>query len=366
MRTNLKEGLDIVGRASGENLNLPILKCVQIEAQADKIKLITTNLELAISYYLSGKIIEKGKINIPLSTFLNLINNLQSERLNLEKKGSQFEVKTDNYEALTQVFPAEDFPIIPKIKNEEDFLELEAGIFKEALTQVLAATQFSDLRTELNNIIFNFSLNNLKIVGTDSFRLAEKTIGSNQFKSNHSQNFNFLIPLRAAQELARILKDQDKLSIYHDQNQVLFKTGNWEFISRLTDGNFPDYSGILPKKFDAEITVEKEGLINALKLAGIFSGQTNEIRFKSAEGGKAIEIFSANREVGENRYFLPAKIQKNFGEVGFNWRYLLEGLKVLGGEEIFLGVNEQDNKPSLIKSLNEASYFYILMPILKA
>ena len=365
IKGNLKEALGAVERASGENLNLPVLKYARFEATEGKIELTATNLEIAITCFLAGKVIEKGKVNVPIGTFLNLINNLQSERLNLEKKGGQLEIKTDNYEAAIQTLPAEDFPIIPKIKNAEDFLELEAGVFKEALTQVIVATQFSELRAELNSILFEFSLENLKLAGTDSFRLAEKIIASSQFKTKYSQGFRFLVPLKTCHELIRVLRDDDVVKIYYDQNQVLFKTERLELISRLVDANFPDYGAIIPSKFDAEVVVSREELINALKLAGVFSSQTSEVKIKQASSGHALEIYSASQDLGENKYLLPAKIKGGFGEVGFNWRYLAEGLKVLRTDEIFMGVNDADNKPSLIKSQSEASYFYILMPILK-
>ncbi len=366
IKSNLKEALSVVERASGENLKLLALKYSNMETQEEnKIKVTATNLEIAITFILSGNVIEKGRVNIPTGTVLGMINNLQSERLNLETKGGQLEIKTDNYEASTQTIPSDDFPIIPKIKNEEDYIELEGLVFRDGIIQVLAATQFSELRTELNTILFDFNLETLKLVGTDSFRLAEKTINSNHFKTNQTQNFRFLLPLKTAQELSRILKDDEVLRIYHDQNQVLFKTEHWEMISRLTEGNFPEYSNIIPKSFDSEVILEREELINALKLTGVFSSQTSEVKVKAVEGGKAIEIYSASQDLGENRYVLPAKLKNNFKEVGFNWRYLADGLRALKTSEVFLGVNEQDNKPSVIKSPNEASFFYILMPILK-
>lgn len=366
IRSNLKEALSVVQRASGENLKLPVLRYSNMEAQeGGKIKLTATNLEMAITFTVSGKVVEKGRVNIPTGTVLGMINNLQSERLNLETKGGQLEIKTDNYEASTQTTPSDDFPIIPKVKNEEDFIEFEGLVLRDGIAQVLAATQFSELRAELNTILFDFSLDTLRVVGTDSFRLAEKTFGASQFKTNQTQNFRFLLPLKTAQELSGILKDEETVRIYHDQNQVLFKTERWEMISRLTDGNFPEYSSIIPKKFDSEVILEREELINALKLTGVFSSQTSEVKVRVAEGGKAVEMHSSSQGLGENKYILPAKIKNNFKEVGFNWRYLADGLRALNTPEVFLGINEQDNKPSIIKSPNEASFFYILMPILK-
>jgi len=366
VKNNLKEGLDVIQRAAGENLNLPILKYALLEVTDKDMRLTATNLEIAISCVVASKAIDKGRTSVSIAIFSGLINNLESERINLEKKGNQLVVKTDNYEATTQTLPIDDFPIIPKIKNEREFLEIEGGVFRDAMGQVLVATQFSELRPELNSVLFDFTLDTLKLVATDSFRLAEKSIPPNQFKTNHGQNFRFLIPLKTAQELLRVLKEEELLKIHHDQNQVLFKTERLEFISRLVDGNFPDYDAIIPKSFDSEIILEKEKLINALKLSSVFSGRSGEVKIKSPNGEKFLEIYSASQEAGENKYLLPAKPSKSFGEVTFNWRYLAEGLKALKTDQVFLGINEEDKKPALLKSPNEASFFYVVMPILKA
>ena len=365
IKNNLKEGLDAIQRASGESLNLPILKYALLEVMDQNIKLTATNLEIAISCLVLSKAIDRGRVCIPISTFLGLINNLGSERINLERKGNQLALKTDNYEAIIQTLSVDDFPIIPKIKNEREFFEIKSEVFKEALLQTLSASQFSELRPELNSVLFDFSLDTLKLVTTDSFRLAEKTITPNQFKTNHGQNFKLLIPLKTAQELLRILKDDEVLRIYHDQNQVLFKTERLEFISRLVDGNFPDYTAIIPKGFDSEVILEREKIMSALKLVGVFSGRSGEVKLKAPNGEKVLEIYSSSQETGENKYLLPAKATKKLEEVTFNWRYLADGLKALQTDQVFLGLNEEDKKPTIIKSPNEASFFYIVMPILK-
>ena len=367
VRDNLKEGLGIISGASGENLNLPILKYALFDISDNRIKLTATNLEIAASFLVSGKIIEKGSATIPLGIFQNLINNIQSERLNIEKNKNGVEIKTDNYQALIQGLPPGDFPIIPKIsdENKNEFIEIDSGIFKEALRQVVVGTQFSDLRPELNSVFFDFSIESIKLVATDSFRLAEKTIPGSQFKANHKNTFKLLVPLKTSQELLRILKEGEVLRIYHDPNQILFKTENLEFISRLVDGNFPDYTAVIPRKLDSEIVVSREELISALKLTGIFGSRFGEIKIRVPEAKKTIEIWSADEMVGENHYFLTAKVRGKTKEASFNWRHLLDGLKAIKGEEVFLGLNSEDNKPALLKTPSDVFYLYILMPILK-
>lgn len=209
IKTNLKDGLAVTERGAGDNLNLPILKNVLFEVENNKIRLTTTNLEIAISCNISGKIIENGKFTVPISVIYNLINNIQSERLNIEKRGNKLEIKTDNYNASVHGLAADDFPITPKIKNNEEYIEIKTEIFREALNQVLVASQFSDLRPELNSVLFEFSVNNIKLAATDSFRLAEKTINSSEFTANSKENFRVLIPLKTTQELIRILNNNE-------------------------------------------------------------------------------------------------------------------------------------------------------------
>lgn len=365
IKNNLKEGLSAVGRIAGENLQLPILKNILLEAMDNKIVLTATNLEIAIKYVVSGKIIENGSLAVPMSLFSNLISNISNERLNIENKKNILEIQTDNYKATINSSLADEFPLIPKIKNQNNYLEIEAHILKNALSQVVVASQFSELRPELNSVFVEYSIDSLKFVATDSFRLAEKIIGENQISSTSEESFSFLLPIQSANELLRILGGEEKVKIYHDESQVLFKTEQWELFSRLMEGSFPDYKAVVPKKYNAEIMIPKDEFINSLKLAGIFSAKSSEIKIKILENKKAIEISSADQSLGENNYLLPAKLSGSSKEASFNWKYLSDGLKALEAEEVMFCMNE-DNKPAVIKSLKDNSYFYLVMPILKA
>ena len=128
-------------------------------------------------------------------------------------------------------------------------MEIKGIFLKESIQQTTVASQLSDLRPELNSVLFDFSLEVLKFVSTDGFRLAEKTIAANLFTSKFSDPFRILVPLRTTQELLRIINNDDTVKIYHDANQVLFKTEHIELISRLSEGSFPDYATIIPSSF---------------------------------------------------------------------------------------------------------------------
>lgn len=365
LRSNIKEAISIVEKISNENLNLPILKNVFIETNNSGVYFVTTNLEIAITCNVSGKVIEDGKITVPIGLLSNLIANIQSDRLNFEKKGNNLEIKTDSYSAVLQGLPSDDFPITPKIKDTKNHLEIKGVLLKEAIQQVVAASQFSDLRPELNSILFDFSIENLKCAATDGFRLAEKMIPITLFSAKEVDPFRILVPLKTSQEILRIVKDEDLVRMFHDENQVLFKTESSELISRVIEGAFPDYSQLVSNVFATEIVVNKEEFLNAIKLAGIFGQKNSEVRIKINDNKKIIEINSADQSLGENNYLLPAKIKGEAREVFFNWKYLASALRVIKTEDVFIGLGEEVN-PALIKSTTDNSYFYILKPIMKS
>ncbi|MDI6717678.1 MAG: DNA polymerase III subunit beta [Patescibacteria group bacterium] len=364
LKNNLKEGLNILGKINSENTILPILKNILIKTADNKIKISATNLELAITSYIPSKIIKDGQTTIPLNIFSIIINNLQNERINIEEKDNNIIIKTDNYQAKIQGIKKEEFPIIPKIENNKEYIEIKGETLKEIISSVINAAQISGSKPELGGILLDFQISLLKLAATDGFRLSEKTIDDNNFKTNIEKRFKTIIPLKTLQELTRIIpeNEEEKIQIFFDSNQVMFKTDKYEVISRVINGDFPDYQAIIPNITNTEIVLNKEYLVNALKLTGSFSDKLNEIKITIKDGLKNIEIFSSNPVLGENQYLIPAKIKGEPIEIIFNWKFLFDGIKNISGENIVIGLNG-DNKPAIIKPLNSGDHFYVLMPI---
>ncbi len=362
IRDNLRDAIGVVEKVESENINLPILKNFLLAAENNKIKITATNLEIAVSCATTGKVIQEGRYTAPMRLFSSIIGNIQNDRLNIEQKGTKIEIKTDNYEATVQGISPDEFPPTPKISNQELFVEMKGLVLKEAAGQVLVSSQPNDLRPELNAMLFDFSVTALKLATTDSFRLSEKTIGEEQFESSHKESFKILIPLKTVGYLLRAFKDEELVRIYHDENQILFKTTEVEILSRLIEGSFPDYTAIVPKKFNTEIVVKKEDLANALKLVSVFSNKNNEVKFRVQENKKIIEVLSQSDTLGENKYILSGKIKGGAQEIVFNWRYVADALKAIKTEEVFIGMSGESD-PAEIRSAGDGSYFYILKPI---
>ena len=361
LKNSLQNGLNDIEKASaGENTNLPILKNVLINNYNNKIKLTATNLELAITKLISGKIVEDGSITVPLNILKNIVNNINNEKINLDAENNVLTLKTDNYQANIQGLPEEEFPIIPKIENVSNYIQINSETLKENLLKVVSAAQISDIRPEISGVLLDYQVTNFNLVATDSFRLAAKTVNESGFKSNFNKGFKAIIPLKTVQELLKIL-NEGPISVFIDPNQILFKTEEVEVMSRLIDGTYPDYEQIIPKSFETEILIDKEHLMSAIKLVSTFSSKINGIRLKIHDNKKTLEVYSANQYFGDNKYLIPAKINGEKFEASFNWRYLMDGLKNFSGETFF-GVNGENGK-AIFKVQNDPSYFYLMMPL---
>ncbi len=366
LKKNLKDGLVAVERAIAENNNLPILKYVLLNTSEGKIRLVTTNLELAVTTLVSGKIIEDGGIAVPFSTFSSVISGADNERIDIEVKNNNLHIKTDNYEAKIQGIQKEDFPIIPKLENSERYIEIDSSVLKESLNQVSNAAQISEIRPELSGVLFDLNPSAagvLKLAATDSFRLSEKTILNKQIKTNIENPLKIIVPLKTIQEISRIFSEDGFIKILCDANQILVRNDKTEIISRLIDGGYPDYEQIVPKSSEVEVTVPRDGFLNALKLVSNFSGKVNDIRLRLKNEGKALELYSANQNLGENNYLIAVNSNNTKEiDVAFNWRYLHDGVKVSNSKEFIFSLNGEV-KPAVMRPTDDASYFYLVMPI---
>jgi len=363
LKNNLKEGLSAVERATTDSSNLPILKNILCKTDAKTIRLSATNLEIGVHKFVSGKVIEEGEITIPFAPFYNIISNTDSERVSLETEDNNLYIKTDNYQAKIQGMNSEEFPIIPSITNQDSFIEINSSVLKESLESTVYAAHISEIRPEISGVLFDFQTTILKFVATDSFRLAEKILNNRQFKTTYEKGFQAIIPLKTIQEIIRTFSNDVLLKIIIDQNQILIKTEGQELISRLISGQYPDYEQIIPKETETEILLERDKLLNAIRLVSSFSGRVNDVKMKAEEGGKTLEVYSASQGLGENNYLIPVKITgPEINEISFNWRYILDGIKAIKSKDLLLGINSE-NKPALMRAPDEMTYRYIVMPI---
>lgn len=365
LKLNLLEALDSVEKAVVNNPNLPILKNIKLDAnKSNEIIVTSTNLEIAINHKTSGKVIKEGTIIIPFSVFNSIIRNLPSDKINLEKKEDKLIITADNYEAVLKCENPEEYPIIPVVQVKNIFLKISKSLLKEAFSQTLIATQYSDIRPEINGIFVEYKKNQLVFAGTDSFRLAEKIINTISANQIGVEEKSFIVPLDTVENILKIFSNDGDVEIFVDNNQVLFKTENISIISRLVDGVFPDYRSVIPKETRQEIIVDRNEIINAVKVIKTFSGRANDVVFNLIGKKRILEISSSDITIGENTYRVPVKIKGAEKEISviFNWKYVMDGFRIFKGKDVSIGINEPD-KPVVIRSDYEQNLTYVVMPI---
>ncbi len=364
---NLKKAVNLAERITGKNLTLPILNNLLLETNKNKIHLSATDLELGIEITITGKTEKEGKFVLPAKTFSAFLNNLPEEKISLEKKDNTLSVFGGKYNSVFQGMNPEDFPIIPEIKTEK-FIELEKNDLEEALEQIIPSISYSSLKPELNGVLLKLENGILKIVGTDSFRLAEKTIFNDKFKTNIKEDLEIIIPLRSSQELLRIIQEQieedsTKIKINPEINQVQFSTENIRLISRLINAEYPKYASIIPKNFEINIIFDKKDLLEAVKVVGLFSGKINDIHFNISPDKKEVVIEAQDISLGKSHATInPLEIKGKNLEINFNYRFILDSLNSIREEMVIINLNNELN-PGLVKGKNDNSFIYILMPI---
>lgn len=370
LQENLKSGLSAVSHIAGKNINLPILNNVMIDARENNIKLITTDLEVGIIATIRGKIEEPGSYTVDAKVVSDFVSLLSNKKIDITKKDNKITVKSDNYNTVIRGQEADEFPLIPRVEKKTHY---KAAIvdFKTALSQVVFAVSSSETRIELSGVFFHFTKDNLVMAATDSYRLAEKTI---KISSNApgDESKKIIIPAKTLQELVRILsslrsedlgQEESELAIYISENQVLFTVSGIELISRLIEGQYPDYKQIIPAAGETIISVNRMELLRAVKAAAIFSKSgINDINLDFPSGKNKIVISSASSQTGENITELDALVNGKDNGIVLNYRYLLDGLNNIDTENVRLEVIN-NNTPCTIKPEKDNGYLYIIMPI---
>lgn len=361
LRDTLSAALGLVERASGSGAQLPALRNVLVETEGDLLVLTATNLELAVRATVPAKITDHGKVSVPSALFASLVSALTGERVTLKAEGSGLAITTDHYTGTLAGAPIEDFPSIPTRGPEAPVITVPGALLREALGRVSFAAQgAADFSPELASVLVTTEGGVLKLVATDSFRLAEATVDGAVLPETAVRA---LVPAKVASELSRVLRDDEDVNCYFETHQASFETARWQVTTRLIAASFPDYEQIVPKDFVTEVTVDRDQLQAALKLASVFAAKGSEVRLApNGQGDNAELTISAGSDaVGEHTASVTAQISKPFESVTFNWRQLAEGLRAIPTERVTLGINP--DKPALLKGAGEGTYRYVLAPL---
>jgi DNA polymerase-3 subunit beta len=373
LKDKLKEGIGIIEKISAKSISLPILNNVLFTAEKNLLNLAATDLEMGIKWWTLAKTEKEGQIAVPSKILSSLVSFLPNKSVSLQSKGFDLEIECDNRKTMVKGVNPEDFPIIPKVADEER-IEVPARSFCKGLASVVDIASFSSTKPEISGVYFLFQKNMIIMAATDSFRLGERKIYLDS-PLGPDKEYSLILPQKAAREIINIFGEkEDSLTICFSPNQILFETASSEtrhadiqLTSRLVEGDYPNYQEIIPKKHETSINLPLDDFINQIKLASLFSGKINEIKLKIDVTKGQVNFLSQNAEVGEYQSFLAGKVEGKPCEISFNHRFLLEGLLNINLQqqkkpEVVLELSGPE-KPAVLRMKGEENYLYLVMPI---
>lgn len=356
-RENLSKSLAIVGRMVKQRASLPVLSNVMLMTDKGRLRLAATDLEGACSQWFGAKIDEEGSITVPARTLVDYVMTTTDDTLELVSSGADLSIKGTRHHATIKGISAEEFPIIPQVRSDKS-VKIKAQEIKNAIYSVIVAAALDETRPVLAGMLFRILDGDLLLVATDSYRLAEKRVKVDgaDFK------LDVVIPARTLSEVARILPQDDTVvEISSGENQVQFKFGDTEFLTRQIDGAFPDYEQIIPKEFVLEADLSKSEFQEAIKMANVFARDSGgNIKVSASESGMVISAISS--QIGDAENHVKATTKGTPLTVAFNARYILDALNVMASDEMIFALSGPLN-PGMLFDKNDGTFRYIVMPL---
>jgi DNA polymerase-3 subunit beta len=359
---NLVKGLQIVNRIATTRATLPVLGNILLVTDKGRLKLVTTDLELAIDTYVGAKVEIEGAITVPARTFTEFVVNNTDETVDFSLKDTVLHAKSTHYTAEIKGIDAIEFPTIPSIEDGKS-ITLETPILREAIGQTVFATTMDETRPVLGGVAFFAGNKELKLVATDSYRLAEKKLA---IKTKINEDLMVIVPSRTHTELNRLMTDDiAEVTLMIDKHQIKVICGESTLVSRLIEGAFPAYETIIPKSLETIAVVNRHEFMQALKMASLFSRDSAyNVTFTVSEKELTLKALSA--AIGASTSTVGASITGPGLSIAFNARFILDALAVIPSNSVHFKLQAaQDNQwfPGIIQSTDDASYQYVIMPL---
>jgi len=356
---NFARALSAVGRVASNKTGLPILSNILLRTDGNRLLVAATNLEIATTQYIGAKVITPGAITVPARLISEFVSSLPRESIELKVVNDNIHIKSGNYSSIINGVIADDFPELPTI-NEESSISYSINVedFKQAVSQTIITASSDSTRPVLTGVYWHSHEGQLYLAATDGYRLSERRLVET------TSEVSAIIPTQTLQEVLRtIVEGLDSIEILFDETQVRFRMNEAEIISRLVDGNFPDYRQLIPAQSDTNATVNKSEFVRVTKIAGLFARESGGSVIVTVDGEKkTVSLHSIASQLGENTSELTADVNGE-GQVTLNSRYLSEALSVLDDDTIAFSFSGKLS-PCILKSVKpDTNYYHVIMPL---
>jgi DNA polymerase III subunit beta len=355
-KEKLLEGLQTVQNVVGTRTTLPILSNVLLQAEDGHLRLTTTDLDVGVSGVIEVNVEKPGGTTLPARRLATIVRELPASEIS-------FEVDSKNVAAIRcgQSFfkilglPEEEFPPLPRFDDAKVFT-LGQQQLRDGLKKTSYAISTDETRYVLNGILFSFKDNKLTMVATDGRRLALVDL---EIEFPRSQEVDVIIPTKCVSELARLVGDTGELRMSVGENQVAFEVNGTFLVSKLIEGNYPNYRQVIPGECKERITLERELFLSSVHRVSLLTNEkANSVKLIFSKNN--IEICANTPDIGEAHESIPVAYKGKEFSIAFNPEFLMAPLRNLTNDEVFLDLIDEMS-PGVLKI--QSPFLYVLMPM---
>jgi len=366
-QAELSSSLQLVSRAVAARPTHPVLANVLLTADAGTGRLSLTgfDLSLGIQTSLSASVATSGAITLPARLFGEIVSRMPADSpitLSCEDGSEQVELTSLSGSYQMRGMPADDFPELP-LAQAGTPIKLDPEVLIKGLRATLFASSGDEAKQLLTGVHLGLDQNGLECAATDGHRLAVLRL---QNASSSEAELDVTVPARSLRELERLLSSRGgsgAVSLFCDRGQVVFQWADQVLTSRSLDGTYPNYRQLIPESFGRQLQVDRKGLLSALERVAVLADQHNNVvKLTSDPAAGQLSISADAQDVGSGSEAIGAQVSGDAIQIAFNVRYVLEGLKAMGCEQVQLQCNAPTT-PVVLAPQDDSSFTYLVMPV---
>ncbi len=355
-RDELGEAFATAGRAaSGRTGTLPVLSGVRLLLHGDDLELTGTDLELTIQVRRSVRGEADGTVVLPARLVADIVRALPAGSVTVEVDGDEARISADRAQFSVRPMATEDYPRISG--PAEHRVTLPAAAFGDALRQVVRAASTDESRPILTGVLFTTEDGALRLVATDSYRLAVRDLAG---VSVLAADQKVLVPSRALSELARVLPSTGDVTLRLGEREATFEVGDATLTTRLIEGEFPNYRQLIPSAYPNRVTVAREALLDGIRRVKLLARDATPIRLGLTK--ENLDLTAVAQDVGNAAESLDAQYDGDEMTVAFNPDYLSAGVEAVLGDDVQLETLDA-LKPAVLRAPGDPAFLYLLMPV---
>ena len=363
------QALNTTKRAISHKNAIPILSTVKIDVTSEGITLIGSNGQISIENFISIKnenagllITSSGSILLEATFFINVVSSLPDITFDFKEiEQKQIVLTSGKSEITLKGKDADQYPRIQEISVSTP-LVLETSVLKKIINETAFAASIQESRPILTGVHFVLTENkNLKTVATDSHRMSQKKI----ILEENGDNFDVVIPSRSLREFSAVFTDDiETVEIYFTNNQLLFRSENISFYTRLLEGNYPDTDRLIPTEFTSIVTFDKNNLRYAMERARLLSNATQNGTVKLEIINGVVSAHVNSPEVGRvNEEIDTESISGQDLTISFNPTYLIDSLKAINSEKVTISFISAVRPFTLVPNEDTENFIQLITPV---